>query len=409
MELNVNVTPIFHRMWKAMLSGQFHAYVFEGGSRSSKTYSLIQFFIVIIGLRSEKRRRIVVSRKKATWLYATVWHDFTDVLLSLGLLNKAKVNKSLHTIELGNTTFEFVGLDDVQRLHGLTCDIFWINEAMEATKDDFDQLEQRCAEFAVLDYNPTAEEHWIYDNVCSREDCYFDHSTMKDNPFIPENMRRKILSYEPTEYNYANGTVDIRKWKIYGLGERAKIEGLIFSYKIVSEIPFWVKKKWRAIDFGFTNDPTAIETVGFYKNQLFIDEECYRTQMLNADIIKEIKRLPDGMTRKCWADGAEPKTIKEIRNAGIPILSAKKGSGSVVDGIQFMQGLEICITERSVNIKREFDNYTWQQDKAGEWLKIPVDDYNHAIDGVRYVCYNELMGKKNKDGHGEVMANAFYH
>ena len=112
---------------------------------------------------------------------------------------------------------------------------------MEATKDDFDQLEQRCSEYGILDYNPTAEEHWIYDNVCSREDCYFDHSTMLDNPFIPENMKRKILSYEPIEYNYANGTVDIRKWKIYGLGERAKIEGLIFTYKIVPEIPFWVK------------------------------------------------------------------------------------------------------------------------------------------------------------------------
>lgn len=278
---------------------------------------------------------------------------------------------------------------------------------MEASKDDFDQLEQRCAEFAILDYNPTAEEHWIYDNVCSREDCYFDHSTMLDNPFVPENMKRKILSYEPTEYNYENGTVDIRKWKIYGLGERAKIEGLIFDgVKIVPEIPFWVKQRWRFVDFGFTNDPTAIGTVGYYNNTIFIDEECYRTQMLNADIAREIKRHPP---LKCWCDNAEPKTVRELQLAGIPALATRKGAGSVVDGIQFMQGLQICVTERSVNAKKEFDNYTWQQDKNGHWLNVPVDDYNHIIDGVRYICINELMGKKNKEGGGADVGAAFSH
>ena len=159
MRLEVKVTPIFHRMSQAHASGRFHVYVFEGGSRSSKTYSLIQYFIVM-ALQSEKHRRIVISRKKGTWLYATVWHDFEQIYTQMGLLWQVHVNNSLHIVRIKNTVFEFVGLDDVQRLHGLTCDIFWINEAMEASNDDFDQLEQRCAEFAVLDYNPTAEKHW---------------------------------------------------------------------------------------------------------------------------------------------------------------------------------------------------------------------------------------------------------
>ena len=165
MRLEIKVTPIFHRMSQAQASGRFHVFVLEGGSRSSKTYSLIQFFVVM-ALQSEKPRRIVISRKKGTWLYATVWHDFLKVCTEMGLLGQIQVNNSLHIVRVKNTIFEFVGLDDTQRLHGLTCDIFWINEAMEAIKDDFDQLEQRCAEFAVLDYNPTAEKHWIYDNVC---------------------------------------------------------------------------------------------------------------------------------------------------------------------------------------------------------------------------------------------------
>lgn len=393
-ELAMTCTPVFDRAKKAVESGRYNVFVFEGGSRSSKTYSLIQFFIVM-ALSNEKRHRVGLFRKRSTWLLSTVWVDFINILTDMGLLGRVYTNNSKHIIRIKNWTFEFVGLDDVQRLHGFTCDIFWINEAMEATKDDFDQLEQRCAGFSILDYNPTAEEHWIYDNVCHRPDCYFDHSTMLDNPLIPENMRRKILSYEPTEENYKNGTVDVRKWKIYGLGERAKLEGLIFEkVSLIKEIPFFVKKKWRGMDFGFSNDPTAIETVGYHDDCIYVDEECYNTHMTTPDIINKIKTLPEPRTRKIWADGAELREINEIRNAGIPIMATIKGAGSINFGIDFMQGLKhIYITEHSYNAWKEFHNYTWQQDpKTGRFINVPVDDYNHIIDSVRYVCTMELMG-----------------
>lgn len=398
-ELKLNCTPIFARAQKAHSSGRFNVFVFEGGSRSSKTYSLIQFFIVL-ALSSLERKRIACCRKKGTWLLSTVWVDFYNIITDMGLLGKVYINQSRHIIKIRNWTFEFVGLDDQQKLHGLTCNIFWINEAMEATKDDFDQLEQRCSDFAFLDYNPTAEEHWIYENVCRRSDCYFDHSTMLDNPFIPANMKRKILSYEPTEENYANGTVDIRKWKIYGLGQRAKLEGLIFEkVSLIKEIPFYVKRKWRGLDFGFTNDPTAIETVAFHDDCLYIDEECYATHMVTTDIINAIKPLPDARTRRIWADNAEQREITEIRNAGLPMMSTSKGAGSILFGIDFMQSLKrIYVTERSLNIKKEFDNYTWQQDpKTGRFINVPCDNYNHAIDGIRYVCWMELLGHANRN------------
>lgn len=398
-ELNLQCTPVFARAKKAYDTSKFNVLVFEGGSRSSKTYSLIQFFIVL-ALYDKGRKRIIVSRKKGTWLLSTVWVDFTNILIDMGIYSLVYVNNSRHIIKIRNWTFEFVGLDDQQKLHGLTCDVFWINEAMEATKDDFDQLEQRCSGFAILDYNPTAEEHWIYDNVCRRPDCYFDHSTMIDNPFIPANMRRKILSYEPTEENYRNGTADERKWKIYGLGLRATLEGLIFEkVSFIKEIPFYVTKKWRALDFGFTNDPTAIETVGFHNDCLYIDEECYLTRMTTPDIISKLKSLPESRTRKIWADNAEPREITEIRNAGLPMLSTIKGAGSVNFGIDFMQGLKrIYITEHSLNVSKEFKNYTWQQDpKTGHFINTPVDNFNHAIDGIRYVCTMELLGMAYRD------------
>ena len=391
----MNCTPIVARMMAARESSLYNVYVFEGGSRSSKTFSIIQFFIIYALSNTKSPTRCVIARKKGTWLSATVWKDFKDILMLHGLYSCAKINLTLKIIQLGTTTFEFIGLDDVQRLHGLTTDIFWINEAMEATKDDFDQLEQRTSRFAILDYNPSAEEHWIYDNVCPRPDCYFDHSTMLDNPFIPENSRRKILSYEPTPENYERGTADKRKWQIYGLGMRAKIEGLIFpDFTIVEEIPRWVTRRWYCLDFGFTTDPTACAEVGFYNNTLYIDEQFYQTDMLTKDIIKEGKKLK---SLKIISESADPRLVKELKQGGLNIHPVKKYPGSVMAGIDFMKGVKMCVTARSVNAQREFKNYTYMQDANGRWLNEPEDDFNHIIDGVRYVCLSELMGRsRNK-------------
>lgn len=390
-------TPIVHRVSTATKKEGFHVFVFEGGSRSSKTYSLIQFFILYAFQNRDRTNRIVICRKKATWLASTVWTDFISILTNHGVLQFCRTNKTLKTINLFTTTFEFIGLDDVQKLHGLTCDIFWINEAMEATKDDFDQLEQRTTRFAVLDYNPSAEEHWIYDTVCTRPDCYFDHSTMLDNPFIPDNSRRKILSYEPTPENYANGTADERKWKIYGLGLRASIEGRVFDhYDMIPEIPDWVTRRWYCSDWGFTNDVTAICEVGYYDNGLYIDEKCYEVGMLTKDIIKKFKELKAHRNLKIICESADPRLVAEIQQGGIPVFPVRKYGGSIEAGIDFMKGCKLYVTNRSLNVKKELDNYTYQQTSDGKWLNQPVDDWNHALDSIRYVCLEELIGHHTK-------------
>lgn len=397
-------------MDQAVQSGRFHVYVFEGGSRSSKTYSLIQFFIVY-AMQETKTTRVVISRKKGTWLNATVWVDFKKILAELGLVEKRdfKKNETLHQITINATTFEFVGLDDVQKLHGLTTDIFWINEAMEASKDDFDQLEQRTSRFAVLDYNPSAEQHWIYDTVCTRADCYFDHSTMLQNPFIPENSRRKILSYEPTPENYAQGTADERKWKIYGLGLRAKIEGLIFDhYDIVKEIPSGIDKRCYVIDFGYANDPTAIAEVAFHNNTLYIDEKCYETGMTTRMIIQRLQELQKVRRLAIISESADPRLVKELQQAGLPVFPVHKYAGSIEAGIDFMRGVRLCITESSPNAKHELDNYTYLQDKYGNWLNIPEDGDNHILDAVRYFCLEKLMGHNGKPVDLERVATALH-
>lgn len=398
----IAVTPVYQKLDAAYRSGRYNVFVMEGGSRSSKTYSIIQFWIKYALEHQDRTRRVIVSRQKATWITATVLKDFIDILKDYGLYNTKRHNKSIGAgiYTLFTTEFWFLGLDDEQRIHGMKSDAFWINEAVEASFNDYAQLMQRCSGFAILDYNPSYEEHWIYDKICRRGKSCYIHSTMLDNPLIPDNAREQILSYEPTERNIEQGTADKRKWQIYGLGLRARLEGLIFEkVSVIKDIPPYVKRRWRGMDFGFTNDPTAIETVAFHNDCLYIDEECYATHMVTADIISIIKELPDARTRRIWADNAEQREITEMQNAGLPMMPVSKGAGSVLFGIDFMQGLRrIYITERSVNIKKEFDNYTWQQDpRTGCFINRPCDTYNHAIDGIRYVCWMELLGHANRN------------
>ena len=390
----VAVTPVYQKLDAAYRSGRYNVFVLEGGSRSSKTYSIIQFWIRYALEHQERTRRVIVSRLKATWITATVLKDFMDVLKDYGLYDSKQHNKSIGAgvYTLYTTEFWFLGLDDEQRIHGMKSDAFWINEAVEASFDDYAQLMQRCSGFAILDYNPSHEEHWIYDKLCKRERTRYMHSTMLDNPLIPDNAKEQILSYEPTPYNVEHGTADKRKWLIYGLGKRAKIEGLIFEdYTIIKEVPAWVKRRWYGLDFGYSVDFTACSEVGYLDNAIYIDEKFYQTNMLSSDIIKALKRLP---SRKIWSECADPRLLQEIHNGGLNIYPVQKFPGSIEAGIDFMKTKKIYITENSLNAKKEFDNYTYQQDKDGKWLNRPVDNYNHVIDGVRYVCMMELMGRR---------------
>lgn len=384
-------------MMAAYLSKAYDVFVLEGGSRSGKTYGIIQFWIIWAYNNRGREKRVIVTRWKGTWLKGTALKDFIDVLKDWKIYDKRNHNKSegAGIYRLFDTEFWFLGLDDEQRVHGMRSDAFWINEAIEASFDDYSQLKQRCEGFGILDYNPSEDEHWIYDKVCKRPKTFYSHSTMLDNRLIPKNAKEQILSYEPTEENYKNGTVDKRKWEIYGLGKRAKIEGLVFDgFEIIEIIPGWIKKRFTGLDFGYTNDPTSIPEVAIHDNALYIDELCYQTRMLTSDIITTLKNVND--KRKIISESADPRMVQEIYNAGFDIHSVEKFQGSVTAGVDKMKSMKIYITSRSVNTIKEFKNYTYKQDKNGKWLNEPIDDFNHSIDAVRYVVLMELLGKNQK-------------
>lgn len=394
-ERRIALTPVFQKLKAAYDCGRFNAYVLEGGSRSSKTYSIIQFWILYSQQNQDRKRRVIVSRQKGTWLTATVLKDFIDVLQDYGLYDSKSHNKSVGAgiYTLYTTEFWFLGLDDDQRIHGMKSDAFWINEAVEATFDDYAQLMQRCSGFAVLDYNPSYDEHWIYDKVCKREKTYYQHSTMLDNPLIPDNAKEQILSYEPTERNIQQGTADKRKWQIYGLGKRASLEGLIYQgWNYCKEIPDAIKKRGFGIDFGFTNDFTAVVDCAFHENTLYLDEVCYRTHMETRDIINLFKGLP---RRRIISESADPRLVQEIRNSGATIFPVKKGGGSIEASISAIQGYRIFVTERSTHLIKELKNYTWTFDeKTKKFYNKPADGQDdHLLDAFRYWVMGELMGR----------------
>lgn len=400
----VATTPVYQKLETAYNSSLYNVFVLEGGSRSSKTYSIIQFWIKYAKEHQDRMRRVIVARLKATWITATVLKDFIDVLKDYGLYEKKNHNKSVGAgvYTLFSTEFWFLGLDDEQRIHGMKSDAFWINEAVEASFDDYAQLMQRCSGFAILDYNPSYDDHWIYDKICKRKKTCYMHSTMLDNPLIPENAKEQILSYEPIDFNIEQGTADKRKWQIYGLGKRASLEGLIYSnWGYCNDIPVGINKRGYGMDFGFTNDFTGIVDCAFDNNTLYLDEKCYLTHMESNDIIKFYKSIPQ---MRIMSESADPRLVKEIKNSGAKIYPVIKGAGSIEASISVMQGYRILITERSINVIKEIKNYTWKFDeKTKKFLNVPAEGQaDHLLDAARYWVMGEIMGriKEIKDYSG---------
>jgi len=397
-KFDVKVTINFTRLYKS----KKRIIVLEGSSRSGKTYSIIQYLIY---RALTEKLFITVARDKLTWLKGSVLRDFFSILEDhFRLFTPDSFNKSesIYTFDNGSIV-SFIGLDEAQKVHGRKQDIVWLNEAMEVDINSFNQLAIRTTKQIILDYNPSSESHWIYDRVCTRDDCDFFHSTYKDNPFLEREVKEEIERLEPTPENIKNGTADETSWKIYGLGVRASPKGLIFpNFTIVKELPpeSERKKQGYGLDFGFTNDPTALIHVVLAHGELYLDELIFKRGLTNiinpkathqASIESEINSIRISKFLPIYADSAEPKSIQDLKNAGFNIKGADKGQDSIINGIDIIKRYKLNVTERSLNLIKELRNYKWQEDKAtGTTLNKPIDAFCHGIDSVRYYALMEL-------------------
>ena len=375
----VQATKVFGIVAQAVKMG-FTTISCQGSSRSSKTYNILIFLVVMCLIIPNLSVSIVRSTLPA--IKGSVFRDFKDILFRLGIFEDKCLNKTEMVYTFGNGSFiEFFSTDSEQKLRGRKRHILYVNEANEISHIEWVQLQMRTTMYAIADYNPSfSDDHWLCD-LNKEEKTFHFISTYKDNPFLEQTVIDSIESLE-----HKNKSL----WQIYGLGLQSQIEGLIFkSVEIVEEIPQWVKKRGLGQDFGYTNDPSATMDCAIHENDLYIDEVCYKTRMLTSDIIDVLKPLK----MKVMSESADPRLIQEIANAGVLIYPVQKSPGSIMAGINKMLEYNIKVTRRSTNLIKEFRNYTYLQDKDERWLNEPIDKFNHGIDAVRYWILGEILGK----------------
>jgi phage terminase large subunit len=278
---------------------------------------------------------------------------------------------NIYTFETGSQ-IEFFSVDQPEKVRGARRDRLFINEANNVQFSAFEELEVRTKEFIFIDYNPT-NEFWVQDEIVNKRTDYdFIILTYKDN---------EALSQEIVE------SIEQRKgrkgwWQVYGLGQLGEVEGRIYTnWAILDDIPHEARLERYGLDFGYTNDPSALVAIYYYNGGYILDEIAFTKGLSNkqlADIILN--------QQKCLviADSAEPKSIDEIKSYGISIIPTVKGKDSVRQGIQVVQDQQISVTKRSVNIIKEYRNYLWETDKEGRIINEPEHTWSHSMDAIRY-------------------------
>tara|TARA_R100000734_G_C3318106_1_gene111917 strand:+ start:3119 stop:4288 length:1170 start_codon:yes stop_codon:yes gene_type:complete len=359
--------------------------IFQGGTRSGKTYAICQYIIHII-LTQKKPQIITIARKTLPAIRASVYRDFMGILESLGIIYNGYMNKSEMIYYYNQHKVEFISVDEPQKIRGRKRDILYINEANELTYEDFRQLIMRTTGEVLLDFNPSDPLHWIYDELMTREDSETFVSTYKDNAFLEQEIIDEIERLKNKDELY---------WNVYGLGKRATFaEGMIFNdwqwidYKDFPESD----EVFLGCDFGYTNDPTAIIEIRKQNNKVYIKEVLYQTGMTNQDISNFIKSN-NYIDNIMYCDSAEPKSIAELRNTGVLAKPSVKGQGSLSAGISLIKEYDIFACEKSLNLKHEYQYYIWEELKDGTKTNKPRDKFNHLMDALRYGMYTRYSNK----------------
>jgi phage terminase large subunit len=336
---------------------------------------------------------ITVVRKSFPSLRGSILRDFIEILNREDWYDERNHNKTEQTYQLFGNTFEFISIDDSQKIRGRKRHICFCNEANELKYSDYQQLMFRTigvpgGSGMILDYNPSDEYSWIYDHVIPRSDATFFKTTYLDNPFLQQEVIDEIERLKDTDENY---------WRIYGLGERGISRETIFQTAIYEERPEAAKRVAYGLDWGYTNDPTALVSVWLHGNDLYIEEHIYSGGLTNPDIADRMRSLGIKRNDEIIADSAEPKSIDEIHRQGFNIKPAKKGPDSIRIGIDAMRRYKLHVHADALEVQKEFRNYKWKVDKDGRMLNEPRQGFgDHAIDAVRYVCLNKLIRKSGK-------------
>ena len=339
-----------------------------GGTSASKTISILLWLIDYAQVH--KSETISVVSETFPHLKRGAIRDFLDIMSQQSYFKDERWNKTdcIYTFEAGSI-IEFFSADQPGKVRGPRRDILFINEANNIGYDTYTQLEIRTKKVVWLDWNPVSE-FWWYTEVVNKQDCDFITLTYLDNEALDPAIKAAIESRKGN-----------KNWfKVYGLGELGEAEGRIYTgWEMIDTIPHEARLERYGLDFGYSNDPTAIDAIYKWNGAFIIDEQLHQTGLSNKQIADTLANIPRALV---VADSAEPKSIDEIKSYGINIIASQKGQGSVLQGIAYMQAQRIFINKRSVNTLKEYRNYLWMTDKDGKVVNEPSPIWNHHMDCV---------------------------
>lgn len=347
----------------------------SGGTSASKTDSVLLW---LIDRASDPNGKEVISivSESMPHLRKGAMRDFLNIMQEHGYFKDDRWEKtnSIYTFPSG-TIIEFFGVESWEKVKGARRDILFINEANHISFEVFNQLEVRTKKTIWLDWNPESE-FWWYTDVVLNQDVDTLTLTYKDNEALDPEIVKSIESRRN----------NVNWWRVYGEGLLGEVESRIYTgWQIIDTIPYEARLRRYGLDYGYSNDPTAIVGIYEYNGGYIWDEITYQKGLSNKAIADILNNLPKSLV---IADSAEPKSIDEIKMYGVNILPSQKGPGSVLQGIQYVQIQKISITKRSTNLIKEYRNYLWLTDRDGKIINEPQEFLNHTLDAGRYAMEN---------------------
>lgn len=367
--LEILHTGIFTKNLQALEDG-YRYIINQGGSRSSKTYSILQ--LLIYKCLTEKISVSIVRTSLPT-LKRTAMKDFIDIMKELELYVLKDHQRTEHRYNFKNgSQIDFIALDSEQKIRGSKRDILYCNEGNELEFAEFNQLMLRTSKQVFIDFNPSDNEHFIYDLIKDPRSVLIK-SNYKDNPF---------LGKEQIDYIEGLINVDDNYYKIYALGERPTSQIRIYNHFRRYTMPPPPTDWCYGMDFGF-NDPTVLLKVMWSGKQIFVEELIYESKLTTSDIIIRMKELR--IDNKIIYCDHRPEVVTELRRAGFNAKNADKRL--IKEGIDTVKSTEVYISEDSENTWKESKMYCWKSE--GETiLDIPIDLNNHAMDALRYAIHS---------------------
>jgi phage terminase large subunit len=360
--------------------------VIQGGTSAGKTYAILA---VLIHIAAKAKTEISVVSESIPHLRRGAMKDFGKVMQWTNRWRDEGWNKTLLTYTFANgSTIEFFSADQEAKLRGARRQVLYINEANNIDFEAYHQLAIRTSEAIYIDFNPVSE-FWAHTEVLKEPDSELVVLTYRDNEALPATIRDDI---EAAQVKAATSTYWANWWKVYGLGEVGSLQGVVFDdWQQVDGIDFAGDKLVAiGLDWGYTNDPTAVVAVYKRGSAILLHELIYQNGLTNQDIADHLRKLGIGRSWPIIADSAEPKSIEEVHRLGFNIHPATKGADSIRNSIDILKRQPMLVTRESTNMIKELRNYTWDTDRTGASLGVPIDRYNHAIDAVRYVALNKL-------------------